>query len=210
MRRERERTTKITLAASAAAMLLALLWIAAPAPAEQSGEDAPRSARGADAAQGDAARAEIRPIDGGDVRGTITLERVEGDLVRVSGVVRGLSPGKHGFHVHEGTSCDRRGGHFAPTGDAHGSPDAQQRHVGDLGNLAANQDGEAAYLRIDRALALSGPDSVVGHVLVVHQGEDDYLSQPSGDSGKEIACGVIERARGDAAHGAQDESTPAG
>jgi Cu-Zn family superoxide dismutase len=125
------------------------------------------------------------------VNGVITFQEVA-DFVRVSGVVRNLAPGKHGFHIHEGSSCDQRGGHFAPGQQSHGSPDAQERHVGDLGNLASDHAGEVDYLRIDRLIQLGGPQSIVGRVLVVHQGEDDYVSQPSGDSGEEIACGKIE------------------
>jgi Cu-Zn family superoxide dismutase len=145
----------------------------------------------AEAKLGRSAQAQLRPIGTSGVNGVITLQEV-GDFVRIQGVVRQLSPGKHGFHVHEGTSCDERGGHFAPGQRTHGSPDAQERHVGDLGNLTADHEGEVSYLRVDQLIQLAGPQTIVGHVIVVHRGEDDYISQPSGGSGDEIACGKIE------------------
>ena len=135
--------------------------------------------------------AQIESIDGGDVAGTIRFREMD-DFVRISGTVKGLTLGKHGFHVHAGTSCQVRGGHYNPEDEPHGSPDEPERHVGDLGNLAADESGSAEYERVDRVVSLSGAQSIVGHALVVHRNGDDYLSQPSGNAGPEIACGIIE------------------
>lgn len=136
--------------------------------------------------------ATVSPIADVEVNGRVTFESLDG-LVRVEGTIRGLSDGKHGFHVHAGSTCTNRGGHFNPTNTPHGSPDepSTQRHVGDLGNLVS-EDDTARYERVDRVIPLSGPQSIVGHALVVHQGEDEYIPQPSGNSGTEIGCGVIE------------------
>lgn len=140
--------------------------------------------------------ATITPIGDEDIAGRITFEET-GDFMEVRGTIRGLSEGKHGLHVHAGTTCTERGDHFNPTNAPHGSPDepSTQRHVGDLGNLVAEND-TARYERVDRVIQLSGPQSIAGHVLVVHQGEDLYIPQPSGDSGDQIGCGVIELQNG--------------
>lgn len=139
---------------------------------------------------GRTAVAEIEPINGGNLSGRIVFEEV-GDYVRISGTVEGLEEGKHGFHIHEGTSCSDRGGHFNPEGYNHGSPNESVHHLGDLGNLVAEED-DSAYDHLSRVVSLSGSNSVVGHVLVVHQGEDQFIPQPSGSAGTEIGCGVIE------------------
>lgn len=133
----------------------------------------------------------IQPLNGGDLSGRIVFEETE-DYVRISGEVHGLSTGKHGFHIHAGMSCEDMGGHYNPEGAPHGSPDEQMHHVGDLGNLVANDDGLARYEALSAAVTLSGPQSVVGHALIVHETEDQYLPQPSGSAGPEIGCGVIE------------------
>jgi Cu-Zn family superoxide dismutase len=138
------------------------------------------------------AEVKIEPIGSNNARGTMTLEQT-GDGVAVKGTLNGLSPGKHGFHIHEGRSCSSRGGHFSPVNAPHGAPDSgeDKRHLGDLGNIAAAQDGTATYSGVVKNVTLIGANSIDGRVLVVHQGEDDLVSQPSGKSGEQIGCGVI-------------------
>lgn len=126
------------------------------------------------------------------VTGTLEL-RGEGKGFRVSGKVTGLTPGKHGFHIHEfgdlrSDDGKSAGGHFNPEGHEHGGPDAEQRHVGDLGNIEADENGEANVdVRVDEAPL----HFVLGRAMVVHAGEDDLKSQPSGDAGARVAVGVI-------------------
>ena len=138
------------------------------------------------------AEVKIEPIGSNSVSGTMTLEQT-GQSVAIKGTLRGLSPGKHGFHIHEGRSCSSRGAHFSPINAPHGAPGSgdDKHHLGDLGNVVAEQDGMANYSGAAKNVTLTGANSIDGRVLVVHQDEDDLTSQPSGKSGEQIACGVI-------------------
>lgn len=122
-----------------------------------------------------------------------------GELVHISGSVSGLETGHYGFHIHEGTACDDRGGHYNPTDRPHGAPDEPEhlRHVGDLGNLIS-RDGHAAYDRFDAIVRLDGEHSVVGRALVIHAERDQFIPQPTGDAGAQIGCGIIELVNGEA------------
>ena len=141
------------------------------------------------------AQATIKSFEGGDIKGNIIFTKVA-DGVQIVANVEGLTPGKHGFHVHEFGDCSgdgaATGAHFNPTHSKHGGPDSPERHVGDLGNIVADQDGRAHYERIDKLIVLEGQNSVIGRSIVIHADADDYTTQPTGNSGKKIACGVIE------------------
>lgn len=146
--------------------------------------------------------ATLSPTEGNDVRGRVTFADTP-DGVRVVAEISGLTEGLHGFHVHETGDCSApdatsAGGHFNPDAHPHGAPDAPatERHDGDLGNLEAGADGTARYERVDPNVALSGPTSVIGKAVIVHAGQDDFTSQPSGDAGGRVACGVIETIAG--------------
>lgn len=143
--------------------------------------------------------AELRPTAGNQTMGKATFTRTP-EGVEVVVEMQGLTPGKHGIHVHEKGDCSApdassAGGHFSPDGAPHGAPDnpAGQRHVGDLGNIEAGPDGTANYRRVDRIVQLEGPNSVIGKAILVHAGADDLTSQPAGDSGARVDCGVIEK-----------------
>jgi Cu-Zn family superoxide dismutase len=129
------------------------------------------------------------------VKGKVTFTKTDGG-VEIVGEFTGLKPGKHGFHVHEFGDCSMAdgkcaGGHFNPEGMPHAGPDDAKRHVGDLGNLEADGQGHASYKRTDKLISLSGPHSIIGRGLIVHGKADDLKSQPSGDAGDRIGCGVI-------------------
>ena len=137
----------------------------------------------------------LHPTEGNDVNGTVTFSKTD-DGVRVQAEIRGLSPGKHGFHVHQfgdltDPAAESAGGHFSPRGEPHGAPDDEKRHVGDLGNIEANDSGEARLDVVDHVLSLDGPTSIIGRAVIVHEGADDLESQPSGDAGSRVAGGVI-------------------
>jgi superoxide dismutase, Cu-Zn family len=137
----------------------------------------------------------LHPTEGSRVTGMVVFTQV-GNKVRVEGMVEGLTPGKHGFHIHEWGDCSApdgsfAGGHYNPDNNPHAGPDQMKRHMGDLGNLDANSTGEADYERVDGYVTLNGPHSVIGRAIIVHAGQDDLTSQPTGNAGGRVACGVI-------------------
>jgi Cu-Zn family superoxide dismutase len=143
-------------------------------------------------------RCDLQPTAGNTVSGWIGFAPMA-DHVHVTAEVKGLAPGKHGFHVHEKGDCSSgdgksAGGHFNPAGAPHAGPDAEKRHAGDLGNLEADAAGIARVDRMDMLLRLSGEDSILGRAVIVHAGEDDFTTQPTGAAGARVACGVIAEA----------------
>lgn len=136
--------------------------------------------------------------------GQVEFTEVEGG-VEVRYNLAGLpGVGRLGFHVHENGDCGpgpdgepggAAGDHFNPMASPHGAPDhaAAARHAGDLGNVTAGADGRAVGSRIDSVLAFSGPTSMLGKAVVLHAEADDYETQPGGDAGARIACGIVER-----------------
>jgi Cu-Zn family superoxide dismutase len=152
-----------------------------------------------DASRSLSARAEIEPTAGNRVNGVIRFTE-QGDTVRINGWLTGLEPGAHGFHVHEVGDCSAQdaesaGDHFAPEDNPHGSPRdlPGAHHAGDLGNLVAGEDGIAEVVAEDAELQLRGPDSLIGKAVIVHAEQDDFESQPSGDAGARVGCGVIRK-----------------
>jgi Cu-Zn family superoxide dismutase len=137
----------------------------------------------------------IHPLGDSKVMGKVTFAKVTGG-VEMKVEVSGLTPGEHGFHIHEWGDCSSpdgmsTGGHYNPTAAPHAGPDAAQRHAGDFGNITADASGKATLSRIDKVMELNGPNSIVGRAIVVHAGRDDLTSQPSGNAGGRIGCGVI-------------------
>lgn len=137
----------------------------------------------------------LHPTEGNDVTGTVTFTR-DGSTVKVVADLQGLTPGKHGFHIHEYGDCSAAdgtsaGGHFNPENTQHGGLNSAERHVGDMGNIEADADGNAHLEITDSLLAFSGKHSIIGRAIIVHAGEDDLTSQPTGAAGARVACGVI-------------------
>jgi superoxide dismutase, Cu-Zn family len=149
------------------------------------------------ATAGDATKAiaVLHPTAGNSVAGIVTFS-ASGDEVKVVADLTGLKPGKHGFHIHEFGDCSApdaksAGGHFNPGNHQHGAPDATDRHAGDLGNIEADASGKAHLEMSDKVMKLSGSDSILGHAVIVHEKADDLKTQPTGDAGGRVACGVI-------------------
>jgi superoxide dismutase, Cu-Zn family len=142
------------------------------------------------------ATAHLQPTKGNKTFGEATFEQV-GGKVRVTVFVQGLRPGQeHGMHIHEASDCsgDAMGtkGHFNPFGKPHGHHGSANRHAGDLPALRANKAGRARVeAEVDIITVTPGPASIIGRALVVHADPDDYKTQPTGNAGARIACGVI-------------------
>lgn len=138
----------------------------------------------------------IEPRSGSAISGSATFTQA-GNNVRVHVEVKGATPGDHGIHVHETGDCTApdaksAGNHFNPSNAPHGGPGAAPHHGGDFGNLTVGPDGSASTdITIDGLTVGPGPNSVVGRALVLHEKPDDLSTQPSGNSGSRIGCGVI-------------------
>ena len=168
----------------------------APAPAAP--EAAPDAALEAGAAVASAILEPATPDP--DFSGTVAFEEAPGGIrvtVHLAGVDR---DGRLGFHVHETGECAHddagdahftsAGGHFNPAGASHACPPTDPRHAGDLGNIEVS--GGTGHLEIvTPLLALEGPASVVGRAVILHAGEDDCVTQPTGNAGARLACGVV-------------------
>ncbi|TYP91707.1 superoxide dismutase, Cu-Zn family [Fodinibius salinus] len=137
----------------------------------------------------------VHPTKGNDVSGSVTFTKTD-DGVRVQGNLEGLTPGMHGFHIHQYGDCSASdgtsaGGHYNPAGNKHGAPTDSVRHMGDMGNIEADADGNASIDFVDNTLSLNGSNSIIGHGVILHGGQDDLTSQPSGAAGPRKACGVV-------------------
>ena len=143
------------------------------------------------------ATAALQSTKGSKAFGEATFEEVDGK-VRVIVFAQGLKPGgDHGFHIHEAGDCSSGDGmstkgHFNPHAKPHGDPKSAERHAGDLPSLRAGKDGRAMIdVTVDIITVRPGPASVVNRGLIIHADPDDYKTQPTGNAGARIACGVI-------------------
>ncbi|HYL17386.1 MAG TPA: superoxide dismutase family protein [Burkholderiales bacterium] len=144
------------------------------------------------------ATAVLAPTKGSQVAGNVKFVQ-RGERVLVDARVTGLTPGLHGFHVHEKGDCTAAdatsaGGHFNPRKAPHAGPDIPERHAGDLGNLNADASGVAVYHAEVGGISLgTAIDSIVGRAVIVHANPDDLRTQPTGNSGARLACGLISK-----------------
>lgn len=146
------------------------------------------------------ASAEMRNAEGEAV-GTVTIEETQSGMLHFTVEMEGLPPGPHGFHIHETGQCDAEngfksaGGHYA-AGREHGFKSAKGPHPGDFPNVMVNEDGvlKAEFFTDRLAAGAEGENPLMdedGSAVVLHAKADDYMSQPSGNAGDRIACGVI-------------------
>jgi Cu-Zn family superoxide dismutase len=145
------------------------------------------------------AQADLKPTQGNNVSGWVRFNQ-QGEQLQIDAEVTGLTPGVHGFHLHEKGDCSApdgasAGGHFNPGGHQHGGPAAPAHHGGDFGNLTADASGKATlHLSVPTSqisLNDGAPGNVVGRGVIVHADADDFVTQPTGNSGKRLACGVV-------------------
>jgi len=120
------------------------------------------------------------------------------DGVEIVVEIKGAKPGQHGVHLHDKGDCSAAdassaGGHFNPDSKTHGAPTVDPHHAGDFGNITADAKGSGKLKIMIKGLTVApGPNSVVGHAIVIHADPDDLKTQPSGNSGARVACGVVQ------------------
>ncbi|MCL1860631.1 MAG: superoxide dismutase family protein [Proteobacteria bacterium] len=155
------------------------------APVRTAGEPAPPQAS-----------ALLAPTQGNTVQGNVIFRQEGNGGIQVIAEVSGLTPGSHGFHIHEKGDCSApdatsAGGHFNPHQTAHGK--AGEGHAGDLPSLEADADGNAKLNVVLNSITLTGDHTIVGRGLIVHAAPDDYTTQPTGNAGARVACAVIQQ-----------------
>ncbi len=144
----------------------------------------------------DFAVAVIHPTEGNEINGVVKFTQTD-EGVRVEATVYGLpAESLHGFHIHEYGDCRApdalsAGGHFNPTDMPHGGPTDTERHLGDLGNIPTDEDGVGYLEYVDEKISLRGEHSILGYAVIVHEDQDDLVSQPVGEAGPRKGCGVI-------------------
>jgi Cu-Zn family superoxide dismutase len=136
--------------------------------------------------------ATVMQVGDSNVAGSVTFSEAENG-VRIQGNFEGLEPGNHGFHIHQYGDCTAEdgtsaGGHFNPADNDHGAPTDMVRHMGDLGNIVASDNGMATIDYVDETVTIN---QILGRGIIIHAGEDDLTSQPTGAAGSRVACGVI-------------------
>ncbi|OBX22563.1 MULTISPECIES: superoxide dismutase family protein [Bizionia] len=145
--------------------------------------------------------AELNAKSGSNVTGNVVFNEENG-TVTMTALVSGLEPGTHAIHLHETADCSSddgtsSGGHWNPTGEPHGKwGDAAGYHKGDIGNLEADEKGNATItLSTDEWCIGCGDPAkdILGKAVIVHKGVDDFKTQPTGDAGARVSCaGIIE------------------
>ncbi|XP_055590797.1 superoxide dismutase [Cu-Zn]-like [Uranotaenia lowii] len=129
----------------------------------------------------------------------------QGSWVSITGTVEGLSPGKHGLHIHEfgdfSRGCSSTGPHYNPFGNDHGGPEDENSHLGDLGNILVHINGLAKIQMVSHRLTIYGEHGILGRTLAITEFEDDLgrgghdYSKTTGNSGNKVICSMIGVAR---------------
>jgi Cu-Zn family superoxide dismutase len=145
---------------------------------------------------GPSATATLAPTSGSTAAGTVKLRQLGDGAVEVRVNLTGVPEGVHGFHIHEKGDCgdngNAAGGHYNPAGTPHAAPTVDPHHAGDFGNVTADPQGNVTARFTTRSVTVAeGPMTAIGHAIILHANPDDLTSQPSGNAGARIACGVV-------------------
>ena len=205
-RTHRRWISPVVAAVSILALAASLAAVAGAAGAAgASGTAATEKAKAGKPKKVESATATLESADDPKLSGTVTFTQLA-DAVRVVVDVSGVDkPGQHGIHLHENGKCDHdpagkhytsAGGHFNPTAAQHACREATAHHAGDFGNIEIKPDGSGHLTVVTAMLSLGGPNSPIGKAVILHTGEDDCKTQPTGNSGGRLACGVVEAAGG--------------
>jgi Cu-Zn family superoxide dismutase len=157
------------------------------------------------AKNGPMAMAMLHPTSGSQAVGMVHFQQMADGSVEVKVDLKNVPPGVHGFHIHDKGDCgdngNAAGGHFNPTSMPHGAPDAVSHHAGDFGNVTADATGTVSTTFTTHSITVAaGANSVVGHAVILHGNPDDLTSQPSGNAGPRIACGIVQEMAGEMHH----------
>jgi Cu-Zn family superoxide dismutase len=150
---------------------------------------------------GPMAMAMLHPTSGSSAVGMVHFQQNADGSVEVKVDMTGVPPGEHGFHIHDKGDCgdngNAAGGHFNPTSMIHGAPDAVSHHAGDFGNVSADASGAVHATFTTHSITVApGTNSVIGHAVILHANRDDLTTQPTGNAGARIACGVTQEMAG--------------
>jgi len=140
----------------------------------------------------------LHPTSGNSASGTVTFNATQDGKVKIVADISGLKPNSyHGFHIHQYGDCTASdgtsaGGHYSPNDHQHGAPGVGEHHAGDLGNVESDANGNARKEMTVEFITINGMQNpILGRGVILHAGEDDLVSQPTGAAGARIACGVI-------------------
>jgi len=154
---------------------------------------------------GPMAQALLHPTSGSSAVGMVHFQQNADGSVEVHVDMKNVPPGVHGFHIHDKGDCgdngNAAGGHYNPMSMPHGAPDAVSHHAGDFGNVTADASGTVNATFTTTSITVApGATSVVGHAVILHANPDDLKTQPSGNAGPRIACGIAEAMAGEMHH----------
>lgn len=177
--------------------LLSLLVACSPAKKEEDSSEGTVAEEPAEMAQ-PTAYATMNSASGSSVTGTANFTQTGDMMVRMSLEVQGLTPGEHALHLHENGDCSAAdassaGGHWNPTGAAHGKRGEGEFHAGDVINLTADANGNVSWSQEINGWTIGGSDStnILNRGIIIHEKLDDFTTQPTGAAGGRVACGVI-------------------